>query len=68
GIFDAEAYASQWRMAVLVICIVSALLTPADPYSMLFLAGPLCLLYFGGLAMCRWASARDGRQATNANQ
>jgi sec-independent protein translocase protein TatC len=73
GIFDAAAYASQWRMAVLVICVVSALLTPADPYSMLFLAAPLCLLYFGGVAICRWSAGRDeaadaGRQLTKASQ
>jgi sec-independent protein translocase protein TatC len=54
GIFDVATYASQWRIAVLVIVIVSAVLTPADPYSLLFLAIPLCLLYFGGLAICRW--------------
>jgi sec-independent protein translocase protein TatC len=29
-------------------------LTPADPISMLLLAGPLTLLYFLGVAMCRW--------------
>jgi sec-independent protein translocase protein TatC len=61
GIFDAAAYASQWRMAVLVICIVSALLTPADPYSMLFLAAPLCLLYFGGVGLCHWMAGREAR-------
>jgi sec-independent protein translocase protein TatC len=54
GIFDVATYASQWRIAVLVIFVVSAVLTPADPYSLLFLAIPLCLLYFGGLAICRW--------------
>jgi sec-independent protein translocase protein TatC len=73
GIFDAAAYASQWRMAVLVICVVAALLTPADPYSMMFLAAPLCLLYFGGVALCRWSASRDaaaddGRQLTKASQ
>lgn len=73
GIFDAAAYASQWRMAVLVICIVSAVLTPADPYSMLFLAAPLCVLYFGGVALCRWSASREaageaGRQLTKASQ
>ena len=73
GIFDAEAYASQWRMAVLVICVVSALLTPADPYSMLFLAAPLCLLYFGGVVICRWSASRSDtagtdRQLTKASQ
>jgi sec-independent protein translocase protein TatC len=54
GVFDAATYAAQWRMAVVVIFVVSAVLTPADPYSLLFLALPLCLLYFGGLAICRW--------------
>ena len=56
GVFDAAAYASQWRTAIVAIFIVSAILTPADPYSMLFLAVPLCLLYFGGLAICRWTA------------
>jgi sec-independent protein translocase protein TatC len=60
GVFDAAAYASQWRTAIVAIFIVSAILTPADPYSMLFLALPLCLLYFGGLAICRWTSSTRG--------
>jgi len=58
GVFDAATYAAQWRIAVIVIFVVSAVLTPADPYSLLFLAVPLCLLYFGGLAICRWAGAK----------
>ncbi len=53
GIMDVAAYASQWRLAVVVIFVVSAVLTPADPYSLLFLAVPLCLLYFGGVLLCR---------------
>ncbi len=70
GIFDVAAYTSQWRMAVLVIFVASAILTPADPYSMLFLALPLCLLYLGGVAVCLQAGARDARagQATKASQ
>jgi sec-independent protein translocase protein TatC len=67
GIVDVRAYTSQWRLAVLVICIVSAILTPADPYSMLFLAAPLCLLYFGGVGLCQW-TGRSVTQATNASQ
>jgi sec-independent protein translocase protein TatC len=59
GVFDVETYASQWRLAVIVIFVVSAVLTPADPYSLLFLALPLCLLYFGGLAICRWMPAAE---------
>jgi sec-independent protein translocase protein TatC len=57
GVFDVSAYVSQWKFAVLAIVVVSAILTPADPYSMLFLAAPLCLLYFGGVALCRWCGA-----------
>jgi sec-independent protein translocase protein TatC len=74
GVFDAATYASQWRIAVIVIFVVSAILTPADPYSLLFLAIPLCLLYFGGLAICQWAAAAEGRRdagqrvATKASQ
>ncbi|MEI6240438.1 MAG: twin-arginine translocase subunit TatC [Planctomycetia bacterium] len=71
GIFDVETYAAQWRIAVIVIFIVSAILTPADPYSLLFLAVPLCLLYFGGLAICRWLPPSEpGRRqlATKASQ
>ena len=74
GVFDVEAYTSQWRMAVLVIVVASAVLTPADPYSMLFLAAPLCLLYFGGVALCRWfgdaqpADRITVDQATKASQ
>jgi sec-independent protein translocase protein TatC len=74
GVFDVAAYTSQWRMAVLVIVVASAILTPADPYSMLFLAAPLCLLYFGGVALCRWfgdagpTAAIAAAQATKASQ
>jgi len=68
GIFDVATYAAQWRIAVIVIFVVSAILTPADPYSLLFLAIPLCLLYFGGLAICRWVAAGNaGQVATKAS-
>ena len=72
GVVERETYTSHWRFAVLAIAIVSAVLTPADPYSMLFLAVPLCLLYFGGVGLCRWFGAADPpprRQvATKASQ
>ncbi|MFM9025867.1 MAG: twin-arginine translocase subunit TatC [Planctomycetaceae bacterium] len=71
GVVDADTYAKQWRGAVLAIAVVSAVLTPADPYSMLFLAVPLCLLYAGGIALCRRGAASPHRirqAATNASQ
>lgn len=54
GVFTAEAYVSRWRIAILVIVILSAVLTPADPYSIFLMAVPLVLLYFGGVLLCRW--------------
>ncbi len=54
GVFTVEAYLSQWRVAILVIMVLSMLLTPMDPGSMLMMAIPLIALYFGGVALCRY--------------
>ena len=54
GIFSIQMYWEKWRIAVLVIFVISMLLTPADPISMLLMALPLCFLYFLGIALCRW--------------
>jgi len=53
GIFTVQGYLSYWRVAILVIFVIAAILTPPDPFSMSFLAGPLSLLYFGGILLCR---------------
>ncbi len=53
GAFSVKSYLSQWRVAVLVIFVVAALLTPPDPYSMMLMAMPLTFLYFGGIALCK---------------
>lgn len=53
GVFTVTAYLKQWRVAVLVIFVTAALLTPPDPYSMLLLAFPLTVLYFGGIMLCK---------------
>ncbi|HUT90969.1 MAG TPA: twin-arginine translocase subunit TatC [Thermoguttaceae bacterium] len=54
GVFDVHAYLSKWRIAILVIFVLSMLLTPADPGSMLMMAIPLTILYFGGILLCRF--------------
>jgi sec-independent protein translocase protein TatC len=58
GIFSIAAYLSKWRIAVLVIFVIAMILTPADPMSMLLLAAPLTLLYFLGVALCKWMPRR----------
>jgi sec-independent protein translocase protein TatC len=54
GIFSVQAYLEKWRIAILVIFVISMLLTPADPVSMLLMAVPLTALYFLGIALCHW--------------
>lgn len=47
-------YIDKWRVAVMIIFVLSMFLTPADPISLLLLAIPLTMLYFLGIAMCYW--------------
>lgn len=54
GIISVEVYLDKWRIAVLVIFVLSMLLTPADPISMLMMAMPLTVLYFLGVGLCQW--------------
>jgi sec-independent protein translocase protein TatC len=58
GIFDVRAYLEKWRIAVLIIFVLGMMLTPADPYSMMLMAIPLTVLYFGGIALCRYMPKR----------
>ena len=54
GIMTTKTYLEKWRIAVLVIFVISMLLTPADPVSMMLMAGPLTVLYFLGIGLCKW--------------
>lgn len=54
GIFTIQAYLSKWRVAILVIFLISSVLTPPDPGSLLLMATPLSFLYFGGVLMCKF--------------
>lgn len=53
-VFRVEQYTEQRRMAILVIAILSAVLTPADPMSMLMMMFPLIFLYELGILLCKW--------------
>ena len=52
GLFTVPTYLSKWRVAILVIFVIAMFLTPADPQSMLLMAVPLTVLYFGGVLLC----------------
>ena len=55
GLVDITTYTQHWRVAILIIAVAAMIITPGgDPYSMLLMMTPLILLYFLGIAMCRW--------------
>ena len=54
GIFTVQSYTANWRLSVLGIAIISMVLTPADPTSMLLMFIPLTFLYFLGLLLCKY--------------
>jgi sec-independent protein translocase protein TatC len=69
GVFTVKAYLSQWRIAVLAIAVLSAVLAPSpDPYSMTLLAGPLTALYFGGIALCKYMPKRKSTFETPVDE
>lgn len=49
-VVSARMLLAQWRWAILIIFIVAAVLTPPDPISQVFMAVPLCVLFFASVA------------------
>jgi len=66
GVFTVEAYLQKWRVAVLVISVLSMFLTPADPGSMLLMGIPLIVLYFGGIALCHYMPQNKPESTTES--
>jgi sec-independent protein translocase protein TatC len=58
GLFTIATYLSNWRVSVLVISFIAAILAPADPYSMMLMVAPLVALYFFGIMLCKWMPRR----------
>jgi sec-independent protein translocase protein TatC len=54
SIFQVKDYREKRRIAILVITILSMILTPAEPYSMVMMMMPLIFLYEMGILVCQW--------------
>ena len=67
NLFSVEDYLDKWRIAVMCIFVLSMILTPADPISMLLLAIPLTLLYFLGVGMCQWMPKNSNPYESDRN-
>ncbi|MBN2548183.1 MAG: twin-arginine translocase subunit TatC [Anaerolineales bacterium] len=52
GWVKAEMLAQQWRLAIVIITVIAALITPTvDPVNMSLVAGPMIILYFFGVGL-----------------
>ena len=59
GLVQARTLASQWRIAVLVIAVAAAAITPTiDPVNMGLVMGPMILLYFLSIGLAYIAQGR----------
>jgi sec-independent protein translocase protein TatC len=59
GVFDYQFYLKQWRYAVMILALFSALLTPTpDAVTMLYLFVPMFGLYMLGVAICKYYPSR----------
>ncbi|MFN7590868.1 MAG: twin-arginine translocase subunit TatC [Planctomycetota bacterium] len=59
GLVTHRGFVKNWRMTILVICIVAAVVTPPEPVSMLLMAGPMVVLFGLGLVLTWFARHRD---------
>jgi len=63
GLVKAKTLAAQWRIAILIIAIAAALITPTiDPVTMGLVMGPLIILYFLSIGL---AFVAQGRRENN---
>ncbi len=63
GVVTPEGLAKSRRYAIVGMAIVSAFLTPADPYTMLAMMLPLMLLYEASILMTKVVTGRRERRA-----
>jgi sec-independent protein translocase protein TatC len=64
GVLPAKAILKGWRWAILAIVVFTAIATPAaDVASMLLLAAPMVVLYFGAVGVCFLHDRQVARRA-----
>ena len=62
----AENLLKYWRIAVILIAIVSAAITPTiDPINMALVMGPMIVLYFLSIALAKLAQGKPEQQIAN---
>lgn len=65
GVLSGRQLLKSWRMAVLLIFIGSAIITPTpDPFTMFLMAGPICALYFIAVGIALLIDRRRIKEGT----
>jgi sec-independent protein translocase protein TatC len=63
GLIRAQLLLQHWRIAIVIIAVVSAIITPTiDPVNMSLVMGPMILLYFLSILLARVAQPREAGQ------
>ncbi|MGW8224247.1 MAG: twin-arginine translocase subunit TatC [Anaerolineales bacterium] len=62
GLVRAKVLSEQWRLAVVLIAVLSAMITPTiDPVNMALVMGPMIVLYFFGILLAKLAERTRAR-------
>lgn len=64
GLVDAQMLISQWRLAIVVIAVVAAAVTPTiDPINMGLVMAPMIVLYFLSILLAKFAQRNRNKTA-----
>jgi sec-independent protein translocase protein TatC len=62
GLIRAKVLSANWRLAIVIIAILSAMITPTiDPVNMALVMGPMIVLYFFGILLAKLAERTRAR-------
>jgi sec-independent protein translocase protein TatC len=65
GLIKADSLAKQWRLAIVIIAVVAAVITPTvDPVNMSLVMGPMIVLYFFSVLLAKIAERRRSKKQT----
>jgi sec-independent protein translocase protein TatC len=63
GLVRAQVLIDQWRLAIVIIAVISAMITPTiDPVNMGLVMGPMIVLYFLGVLLAKIAERGRDRE------
>jgi sec-independent protein translocase protein TatC len=68
GFLTGQFLRDQWRLAVLIIFIAAALLSPPDVLSQTLLAIPMCGLYLLSVLLVAWSERSEARRQAKSQE